>query len=1121
MNADLSEAFGSELVLLGAADDAALADAADRLVNYLEQAPSAPLRDVAYTCARRFPEERTAVLAVVARTAGELRSRLVAASARIRGGTARIRDKSGTYYFRRHLLGEGGGRLAFVFPPAASFYTDMLRDLTVRFRECRLAFDELEAALAGKGLFQPSAFVFPPAPYYRHDADVFTAGGYAEAVVSTYTANAAMARMLASLGVRPDGATGFAGGDLNALVAGGMFGRRFDRKRRLEFLQDMYKTVNNAVAHAGLPKCVMATVVAARPEEAAAVLDAFPPEKVQRSILFSSKQVALALAPEAADEVLQALAAVGARSMRLQVDRPFNTPWCRQVLSLFHKFSSRWLDEAPEIPVYSCGSAEPFPRKPRKARDAAADQWVEPVRFGDTVRRMHADGFRVFLEVGPRGVMAGLVDDVLKGEEHLALAADSIHRAGLLQLQHAVGALAAVGAPVDATSLFAHRRPRALDFDSPLTLEVRADRELRLSREFPRLVLPAAGLALEGTMTGMAESTPGARRKNGARAAAEAARARRRRRFGFGAMNPLVSDADTVDDRPGCREIVKTFTFADAPFLADFAIGSSQLAFSDLSLRGLVPLHLVAGAEIMAEVAQMLAPNRRVVAVEDLQTRRRVAFRDGKLRLFVRAERAASPDPEHVAVHVQLREDAPGSAWTWPVLEGTFVLAEEDRPAPAFVPPALPGSREVHWTDSDIYPDRLFAGERLRHIRAADRWSKAGLDYDVEAPRGAGAVAFTDFPVWALGPQLLAAVADGFQLWRSHEWSQGAVSSPFRVRRIAVHALPAEGARLHCYLRLAGQTPQSLLTDILVSDGNGQLVLEMRGYEELTERVPDEYRRRLLSPAGTYLTRPVPDGTFGALATPVASAMTMDVPYPLFERNEEIWLRVLSQVVLNKMARGDFADLSGSTGRRTEWLFGRIAAKEAVRRFLQEHYQARWCDADVQIWRDDSGKPHPIGTWKDYLSSSIDLAIAHTAQFVVAVVAANARVGVDVEACDRDLSEEFTRGVFTPDELELAVHAANAPSAVIRFWCAKEAVSKALGTGIRYSPRELVVDAFRPETGEMELKLTGQWLEPFKQFQGRTIPVASSVVKGHVLASCFIPESFLATGQSKGDGRRF
>ena len=90
MNADLSEAFGSELVLLGAADDAALADAADALVRFLDQAPGVPLRDVAYTCARRFPESRTAVLAIVARSAGELRARLDGRRVLVVGGAGTI-----------------------------------------------------------------------------------------------------------------------------------------------------------------------------------------------------------------------------------------------------------------------------------------------------------------------------------------------------------------------------------------------------------------------------------------------------------------------------------------------------------------------------------------------------------------------------------------------------------------------------------------------------------------------------------------------------------------------------------------------------------------------------------------------------------------------------------------------------------------------------------------------------------------------------------------------------------------------------------------------------------------------------------------------------------------------
>ena len=94
-------------------------------------------------------------------------------------------------------------------------------------------------------------------------------------------------------------------------------------------------------------------------------------------------------------------------------------------------------------------------------------------------------------------------------------------------------------------------------------------------------------------------------------------------------------------------------------------------------------------------------------------------------------------------------------------MEGTFALAEEkEGQAVAFTPPPMSRPRDVHWTESDIYPDRLFAGALLQHIKTADRWSETGIDYEVEVPPTAGAVTHTRFPLWALNPQLMAAVAD-------------------------------------------------------------------------------------------------------------------------------------------------------------------------------------------------------------------------------------------------------------------------------------------------------------------------------------------------------------------------
>ena len=1105
MSDHLYDAFDSELVLVGAPSPEALGKEIARLVGFLDQVPDAPLEDVAYTAALAA-RGQPCIVAVVTDTIADLRERLKTVAARLADGAGKVKDKSGSYYFREHLVGPGtDGKLAFLFPGATSFYPDMLRDLAILFPECRAPFDELQEALGGgrSGPFCPSSFVFPPAPCYRHDADVFGAGGYAEAMVGAYSANCALRRLFFALGVLPDGVFGFSGGDLSALALAGVLGA-FPRADRVAFLRDCYKLVDTAVDRAGLPKCVMASLVSLRPGAADAVLKAFPSDKVAIAFSQSPRQQTVAIAEDAAESVLKALATAGVRALRLPVDRPFNTPWCAAILPAFRQFAQVWGRAVPRLPVYSCASAEPFPPSLKRVREETTEQWAAPIRFDETVRRMSADGYRVFLELGPRGNMCSAIDDILRGQPHVAIAANGIHRSGLLQLHHALGALAALGVPVDATYLHARRRRRKLDFDSPLSLEIRADSELRLARTFPRLALFSTdtSLAAEGGAAARAG-------KAAARAAAVAARARRQRQFDFGAVAPLISDADTLEQTPGISvEISKTLRIADDPFLADYALGTSQLSYSDPSLRGLTLLPLLVGAEMMAELAQKLVPTRHVVRVDDLICRRPVAFAGGHMTIFLRAERVSPPDPKLAAVKVQIRDDSPNSAYTWPVVEGTFLLSAEPPAACPIVPDALPKPRSVHWTDRDIYPDRLPYGESLRLVRKADVWSEAGLDYEVEVPPLAGPVAYTRFPIWVLNPLLLEGVISGFSLWRAHERFAGAFSMPFRLRRLALHAASfPEGARLRCYLRLTSVTPRSHLCDIHVSDGNGNLLVEFSGWEELTERVPEEYRRLILSPASTFLTKPIQADLLGSPATPVASALVADVPYPMFERNEELWLKTLSGVVLGPAERRDFAEMTGATSRRAEWLFGRIAAKEAVRRFLNDFYQARWSDADVQIWADDSGKPHALGEWSDFISSKIDLAIAHTAKLVVALVAANARVGIDVEALGRDLSDEFTRGVFTSEELELAAGAVNAPGVVLRFWCAKEAVSKALGTGIRYSPKDLVVVGFQADSGDISVQLRGQWLDAFKEFKGRDIHVASSIVQEHALASCFIPAS--------------
>jgi len=1111
----------TELVIVRAADEAALVAESRRIVGFLDRVPNASLTDVAYTCTFLEGEH---VLAIVAESTADLRARLASAADRIALGTVkRIRDKSGTYWFREHLLGADKGKLAFVFPGVTAFYPDMMRDLAILHPECRSAFDELEEAFAQNAEFTPSNFVFPPAPYYRKDADIFRSGAYAQALVATYAACVALSRLMERDGVRPDGVVGFAGGDLAALVRSGVAGSPLTRERRIQILREIYKVVDTAVAHGGLPETVMLSLLLRHEGEADAVFASLPEGLATLAIDLSPRQKTYAIVPTQASSVIAALASAGIRFVKLELDRPFNTPACERLVPAIRKFVDGWMKDDPTCPIYSCALAARVPEKLKKARVETAERWMKPVRFTETIRQMHADGYRVFLEVGPRGQMTAAIEDTLKGEEHAAIALNSIHRRGLLQIQHAVAQLAALGGTADIYKVFLHRGAHQLDFDSSLVPETRRETEMRLSRAFPRMTLLTGETPFANLSAFVEPKGRGA--KAAQRAAVVAAQARRKRQFDFGASNPLVSDADTISSTPGVSlEIQKTLHVKDLPFVGDFARGASPLSYSDPNLKGLVLMSLPLGVELMAEAAAQLVPNGVLTAVEGLTQRQAAPFVKDALAIRLRAERVASGSADGMAVRVQMLGTGSGSDFVAPLMEATFRMAKTPGEAVPVQLEPLEKPRTVHWTGRDIYPTRLCYGPRLRGIAFADTWSESGIDYEVVVPRLGGCVACTQFPLWVVNPLLLETIVSGYKLWRSHErfsmWRghermDDAYSFPFRVRRLAIYAPPPkEGAKVKCYLRLTGFTPKTILCDITVSDGNGTTLMAISGWEEYVEHVRSEYRGLIMQPATSFITKSVDGKLLGDTSgMDVASAYVTDIPYAVFERSEEVWLKTFAQIVLGEREREDFAAMPGSAARRTEWLFGRIAAKEAVRRYLKDYHQARWSYADVNVYADAQGKPYAIGEWQDALSSRLDIAIAHTAQFVIALAASNARVGVDVESVSRDLSEEFTAGVFTPEELNLAAQAVHASEAVVRFWCAKEAVSKALGTGIRYSPKELVVSGYDADAGRLTMRLEGAWGDAFRILKGRDIPVSVGTKNGHALAFCFIPSSLFTYEQ--------
>ena len=106
--------------------------------------------------------------------------------------------------------------------------------------------------------------------------------------------------------------------------------------------------------------------------------------------------------------------------------------------------------QTAQLPVFANSTAREYPRDPQAARDLLAGQLARPVEFVDQIRNMAAAGVRTFVEVGPGSTLTKLVESILDGTPHTAIAIDASagKRPGMLDLANSLARLAALGHPV-------------------------------------------------------------------------------------------------------------------------------------------------------------------------------------------------------------------------------------------------------------------------------------------------------------------------------------------------------------------------------------------------------------------------------------------------------------------------------------------------------------------------------------------------------------------------------------------------------------------------------------------------------------------------------------------------
>lgn len=319
-------------------------------------------------------------------------------------------------------------------------------------------------------------------------------------------------------------------------------------------------------------------------------------------------------------------------------------------------------------------------------------------------------------------------------------------------------------------------------------------------------------------------------------------------------------------------------------------------------------------------------------------------------------------------------------------------------------------------------------------------------------------------PTLVTAPCLFDAAGQMVGYWPLEYLTEGYVLFPIRVEELQLFCeTPTVSTRVTCQMRIRRLTSQQLRADMDIVLPDGRIWMRVIGWEDWRFYWPDSFYEFWRFPNKEFITRPIP---LPDLLVPIECRMLE--PWDI---DNVIWQRLWVHLVLNHREREIYQNMQENK-RRTEWLFGRSAAKDVARIWLKHNESLELYPADIEIHNDAFGRPMFHGEWIHQAASIPRLSLSHSNGVTVAAVGDVPFIGVDVEPLHAR-KENFERYVLTESEQNLLKQVAEARRGewLMRLWCAKEAVAKATGRGLVDGAHSAVVQSFDEQAGTLQVML--------------------------------------------------
>lgn len=996
--------------------------------------------------------------------------------------------EKGVYYTSPNTA--NGGKLAFLYPGLGSGYTGMLSDLCLHFPEVREVFDIVDTVARSENADSlPSALIFPPKFSSKLAASAEALASADFAVVAILLAEYALHQLLLHLEIKPDALMGCSTGEFAAITTGGAV----DVLSVAETFYGLSTKVARAIPAEALAELRSLRILAPAKEVMALVEN----NDVHLSADLGERHIIVTGTITGIDSLTEKLAKRKFVSQILPIAIPYHTPLVKDLIDENHD-AVKSVDIQPlKVPSWACSTGERYPDDEKVLRTIFTDLFTKTVKLRETIQSMYANGVRNFIEVGPNGVLTSVVDSILGDKQYIAVPMNLSSRPALTQLHHVLAALFSQGISANFEYLYIRRAPKLIDWKVDKTVAARAVPKLSLihaplevstvaavtqpsapvhpsvaglpvsaqlvppQQAVPSPLVPALQVPTQpgaASVAAVAQSAVAERAELGSDIAeyetdsdvlgsfmntnatfySRMAEAQQRIMSAF-LQNGSVETEPGFDNKPaflnrfiayaqpGVTTCVLNVDLATDLYLLDHAVGG-QISVIPPARAYLMPL--MVSLEIMAEAAFLHAQSGVIVRLEQVKAFKRIAVDHQGVQLHMVATGGPSK------VHVEMFE-APDMANA--ILKADFVF-DTTYPLDGRAPEIkISGEKPENLISREqlyAFPN-MFHGPRMQSVISLDVVGNKCIAGKAESHE-----AFDWMPHLPVGKFLLHPLlldnASQFVLFYLYEKRMPSIALlPFFVESIEFFAsleeLPPVVSGRASLLSISDKATEARVE---VVDQNNRVWMRVNGINSKRVMPHEKLVSFIHDPLNSYLSRQIP------VVSELSGKCVLTETVPGLLSDDEAILDWTLDYLLTRNERAFWRDNLKFEKRKTDWLQGRIAAKDAIRALVAQKLNRRIGMLDIEIINDAAQRPFAI------VSGGIEnvlISISHTSGVAVALACfeSDGRPGVDAElisARDADFAARFLKS----PELKYLEECspASRDSELIRFWSAKETLYK-------------------------------------------------------------------------------